>query len=141
VGLKYCLTCAGHHPVGYRCPKVEAKRYRASAARKARGRHAWRLAREAARRRDGNCCRRCGSTQGLQVHHVTPVSEGGERYALDNLVTLCSSCHAAQHRGRDGATGNDPALPRVSFSRKKPPQPRPRFSRNTLKDVEGPLIG
>jgi hypothetical protein len=39
MGYRFCLTCNAHHPVGYRCPKVEAKRYKASAARKARGRH------------------------------------------------------------------------------------------------------
>jgi hypothetical protein len=80
----------------------------------------------------------------LQVHHVTLISEGGERYALDNLITLCSSCHAAQHGGREGSTGSEPALPPSSFSRKTP-QPRPRFSRNTLTDIprddDTPLIG
>ena len=100
--LRYCLDCHGHHQSGYSCPQREARRYQASAARKARGRHAWRVARTAARQRDGQRCRGCGGTQGLQVHHVTPISEGGERYALDNLVTLCSSCHAQQHGGIGG---------------------------------------
>jgi len=100
-----CLTCNTHHPIGYRCPKVEARRYATSAARKARGRHAWRVARTAARQRDGDRCRQCRSTTSLAVHHLTPISEGGERYALDNLVTLCSSCHAQRHRGERASTG------------------------------------
>jgi 5-methylcytosine-specific restriction endonuclease McrA len=143
MGYRLCLTCNAHHPVGYRCPKVEAKRYQASAARKARGRHAWRVARAAARQRDGNRCRRCGGTQRLQVHHLIPISEGGERYALDNLITLCSGCHAQQHGGERGSTGRKLALPRASNPRNKP-QPR-RFSHSVLKNVsadeEGPLIG
>lgn len=142
--LRFCLDCNSHHESSYSCSKREAKRYAASAARRARGRHAWRLAREAARRRDGNACRGCGGTQGLQVHHITPISEGGERYALDNLVTLCRSCHEAQHRGERGSTGREAALPPTSFSRKtlQRTPPRPRFSRNTLHDGdEGPLIG
>jgi 5-methylcytosine-specific restriction enzyme A len=126
--LRFCLHCNSHHQSSYSCPKREAKRYAASAARKARGRHAWRVARTAARQRDGNRCRRCGGTQRLQVHHVTPISEGGERYALDNLITLCSSCHAQQHGGERGSTGREAALPRASFSRE------------TLRDGDAPWV-
>jgi 5-methylcytosine-specific restriction endonuclease McrA len=142
VTLKFCLDCNGHHDSTYHCPQREARRYRTSAARKARGRHAWRLAREAARRRDGERCTRCGSTRNLQVHHIVPLSEGGDRFALSNLTTLCRDCHA-KVGGDRGATGREPALPRASNSRNKP-QPRPRFSRNTLKNIkddDGPLIG
>jgi len=32
----------------------------------------------------------------MQVHHILPVSEGGED-SEDNLVTLCSSCHNSVH--------------------------------------------
>jgi 5-methylcytosine-specific restriction enzyme A len=144
VTLKFCLDCYGHHDSAYSCPQREARRYRTSAARKARGRHAWRLARTAARRRDGDRCRGCGGTHGLQVHHVTPISEGGDRYALSNLVTLCKSCHDAQHRGERGSTGREAALPRASH-RGEIPQPSPRFSRSVLKsaprDDDAPLIG
>jgi len=27
------------------------------------------------------------------VHHVTPVNDGGDPYALSNLITLCGSHH------------------------------------------------
>jgi hypothetical protein len=36
----------------------------------------------------------------LQVHHVTPISEGGERYGLDNLVTKVHVPRNAQRRTR-----------------------------------------
>lgn len=117
--LRFCLDCNGHHEAGYSCPQREARRYRTSAARKARGRHAWRVAREAARRRDGNHCRRCGSTRDLQVHHLTSLAEGGARYALDNLITLCRDCHTARHGGRGESTVSEAALPRARFSRNK----------------------
>jgi 5-methylcytosine-specific restriction endonuclease McrA len=138
VTLKFCLDCNSHHASNYSCPKREAKRYAASTARRARGRHAWRLAREAARRRDGNACRRCGSTKALAVHHVVALANGGEQFALSNLETLCSSCHDLQHRGSRGSTGSEPALPRASNPRNKlvDTQPRPRFSRSVLKYVD-----
>ena len=67
----------------------------------------WNKAREAARARDGNRCRSCGVAErgGRQhdVHHLRPFREFGyvrgvNHYdqlanALDNLVTLCPTCH------------------------------------------------
>jgi 5-methylcytosine-specific restriction enzyme A len=144
VTLKFCLDCYGHHDSAYSCPQREARRYQASAARKARGRHAWRLARTAARQRDGQRCRQCGSSKELAVHHITPISEGGERFALSNLITLCRDCHNARHRGERGSTGREPALPCASNPRETL-QPRPQFSRSVLRNVlpddEAPLIG
>lgn len=29
----------------------------------------------------------------LDVHHLVPVSDGGDPYCLDNLVTVCHSHH------------------------------------------------
>lgn len=43
--------------------------------------------------RDGHACVRCANTVGLQAHHLTPKSLGGE-HSLSNLTTLCSSCNA-----------------------------------------------
>lgn len=43
-------------------------------------------------------CRTCGTTTGLQVHHVVPrrrTQKGAE--AQDNLVVLCVTCHRAVH--------------------------------------------
>jgi len=47
--------------------------------------------------RDGYECQDCGATdKPLHVHHVTPISEGGN-HNLSNLEALCESCHAKEH--------------------------------------------
>ena len=47
--------------------------------------------------RAGNACERCGSRSAkLDVHHTTPVSEGGGNEAED-LEVLCKACHTAGH--------------------------------------------
>ncbi len=50
--------------------------------------------------RDGYRCRSCGATPGdgrrLQVHHTTPVADGGDN-SSENLETLCDDCHAGRH--------------------------------------------
>ncbi len=43
------------------------------------------------------------------VHHVTPISEGGEKLRFDNLRALCVPCHEKIH-GAD------------RFRRRKPPE-------------------
>jgi DEAD/DEAH box helicase domain-containing protein len=67
----------------------------------------WREQRQLALARDGYRCRTCGaealSGSGLHVHHIRPFRDYGyvagenEAYRqanhLDNLVTLCPSCH------------------------------------------------
>jgi 5-methylcytosine-specific restriction endonuclease McrA len=54
-------------------------------------------------RRDGYRCTSpgCGSARFLEVHHVVPRARGGG-HELDNLVTLCSGCHQAWHRRKEG---------------------------------------
>ena len=34
-----------------------------------------------------------------QVHHIKPLSEGGD-HSRENLIALCSSCHARIHAER-----------------------------------------
>lgn len=58
----------------------------------------WRIARLRALRRDGRRCsvaRLLGGTCAgtLHVHHLHPLTNGGEPYALDNLVTACAAHH------------------------------------------------
>lgn len=68
----------------------------------------WKRTRERALRRDGYMCKRCRrygrSVPATEVHHVLHLDEYPE-YALrlDNLVSLCTSCHNRQHpeRARD----------------------------------------
>ncbi|TXH14370.1 MAG: HNH endonuclease [Hyphomicrobiaceae bacterium] len=45
-------------------------------------------------------CRMCqGPAQ--MVDHITPIHEGGDATAVDNLQPLCNACHAAK-RGTEG---------------------------------------
>jgi|GEM_PF-5268485 len=45
-------------------------------------------------------CAVCGSTTGLQVHHRTPLAQGGAEYDAGNLVVLCERHHAEAHAGK-----------------------------------------
>ena len=47
--------------------------------------------------RDGNCCLVCGSTYQLEVDHRIALMNGGDN-SIDNLGTLCDSCHNAKTR-------------------------------------------
>lgn len=42
--------------------------------------------------RDGYTCRGCGTSSGLQVDHIQPVSRGGANN-LSNLQLLCGTCN------------------------------------------------
>ena len=46
--------------------------------------------------RDGWRCRACGSTAGLEVHHIQRRSQLGDD-SDGNLITLRSDCHQAVH--------------------------------------------
>lgn len=61
----------------------------------------WKLTREAALRRDGKACIRCGRKDKLQAHHKTYARLGDE--ALDDLVTLCMACHRLEHPAQGAA--------------------------------------
>ncbi len=50
-----------------------------------------------AMQRDGGCCRLCGSTDALSMHHVRPRSLGGSD-EVKNLATVCLVCHDALHQ-------------------------------------------
>lgn len=43
----------------------------------------------------GNC-EKCGATDGLHMHHITPLSWGGTSEP-ENIITLCESCHRKAH--------------------------------------------
>ena len=47
-------------------------------------------------KRDNWRCQNCGSMQQLQIHHKQFRSHAGHD-SEDNLVTLCSDCHAKSH--------------------------------------------
>ena len=59
----------------------------------------WYAMRKAALERDGATCVICGFSGGrMNVHHVVPFALV-LKHELDNLVTLCTSCHHQVHRG------------------------------------------
>jgi 5-methylcytosine-specific restriction endonuclease McrA len=65
------------------------------ASRPALDKAQWQRIRRAVRQRDGNACRNCGASGDwarLSVHHLLPAKLGGTD-DMDNLVTLCSTCH------------------------------------------------
>ena len=43
--------------------------------------------------RDGHACVQCGATGNLEINHIRGRAEGGSN-DLDNLETLCATCHA-----------------------------------------------
>lgn len=43
--------------------------------------------------RDNHTCRKCGSKNKLQVHHI----QGAHKHTLDKLITLCEPCHFDEH--------------------------------------------
>ncbi len=48
-------------------------------------------------RRDGWRCQKCGTMSNLEVHHRQYRSHcGGD--SEENLITLCTQCHAGIHR-------------------------------------------
>lgn len=51
--------------------------------------------------RDGYRCALCDSGKYIQIHHCIPRGKGGKN-TEQNLITLCSDCHAMAH-----GAGND----------------------------------
>ena len=54
---------------------------------------AWKAIRRKVFERDGWRCRQCGKAGRLEVDHIKPVSEGGSKFDMENLRTLCRGCH------------------------------------------------
>lgn len=46
--------------------------------------------------RTGRMCAVCNRLHRVQVHHITPVSEGGADH-ISNAIPLCPNCHDATH--------------------------------------------
>ena len=55
----------------------------------------WKLARSRILQRDNFNCKRCGTDNHLEVHHLTYIRFGRE--LSSDLVTLCRNCHQAVH--------------------------------------------
>jgi len=48
-------------------------------------------------KRDGYACQECDSRDFLHVHHIKPLSAGGDN-SENNLITLCRKCHKEKHK-------------------------------------------
>ncbi|MGD1042505.1 MAG: HNH endonuclease [Sedimentisphaerales bacterium] len=55
----------------------------------------WKDIRKDVLSRDENKCRLCNKEDNLHVHHVKPISKGGN-HTPQNLITLCKVCHESQ---------------------------------------------
>ena len=42
-------------------------------------------------------CKRC-SAYASEVDHITPISQGGDKWSRDNLQALCRGCHIDKTR-------------------------------------------
>jgi 5-methylcytosine-specific restriction endonuclease McrA len=59
-------------------------------------------------KRDGWRCQACGAMVNLEVHHKQHRSQSGDD-SEQNLVTLCTTCHASVHR--EHADGTAETMP------------------------------
>ena len=90
-----CPRCRGSHRSGERCalaPRKATKRFYSSSS--------WHRVRALQRKRHTLCerCERDGKVVvGQLVHHIVPIEDGGARFHLDNLETLCHACHNKEH--------------------------------------------
>ncbi len=91
---------------GWRIPKfVEEWRFRSKKRLTASqrryqeylGSEHWEKLRESALERDGRKCAECGKKKRLQVHHKV-YQKRWEDGKLEDVETLCSSCHRGKHR-------------------------------------------
>lgn len=57
----------------------------------------WHIQRTSCLQRDSLTCQQCGTKRHLEVHHWEPYRFSFDN-SLDNLVTLCSTCHRELHK-------------------------------------------
>ncbi|QLE46474.1 HNH endonuclease (plasmid) [Nostoc sp. C052] len=57
----------------------------------------WKSVRELALKRAGYACQTCNAKTNLQVHHRTYQHRGYEDQHIEDLVTLCNTCHKKIH--------------------------------------------
>ncbi len=59
--------------------------------------HAYRVFR-AKQLSERDVCEECHSQDDLELHHIKPLSQGGEAFLVENTKVLCACCHRAAHR-------------------------------------------
>jgi 5-methylcytosine-specific restriction protein A len=79
--------------------KQQKERYRGSANERGYNRD-WQKARDRFLR-DNPCCAKClekdRAVPATVVHHIKPISQGGEILDPDNFMSLCRDCHERLH--------------------------------------------
>lgn len=75
--------------------------------------------RKAAKQRDGHKCVKCGNTNNLEVDHILNTAQGGT-HTLNNLQTLCHTCHKQKTR-QEMSQGHKQRANRAKY----PTQPHP----------------
>ena len=58
----------------------------------------WQRTRKAVFMRDGYRCQVCKKPGKLEAHHITPLEQGGDAWALSNIISACRDCHIQTHR-------------------------------------------
>ena len=53
----------------------------------------WREYRKELLSEAGYRCSKCNRPGRLEIDHITPISEGGRKWARENLQVLCRDCH------------------------------------------------
>jgi len=97
---KPCIDC-GAPTNRTRCDTCSTIKNRAARAGSYYQTSSWRKLSRQVKQRDQGECALCSSTNRVQAHHIRHRREGGLD-ELDNLVSLCASCHRRIH--------NDPEL-------------------------------
>lgn len=91
--LAFCPRCNGKHHG--RCPDAPRKQ-----TRRFYSMYRWQQVRKL-KRSITPLCERCEAQGkviiGDLVHHIIPLEDGGSPLDLDNLETLCTTCHNREH--------------------------------------------
>jgi 5-methylcytosine-specific restriction endonuclease McrA len=111
------------------CQRADDRRRNAKRRESGRTTAAWQRLRLAAFHRDSYACQRCGQTgtRHTLTVHLRPELRGNHRTAaLDDLTTLCRSCHGSVDAPRSSRRITPSIFEERRFA------PRPRFSRFPL---------
>lgn len=57
----------------------------------------WKAVRSLVLIRDKRKCKKCGATKLLHVHHLSYKHMGKEHLHMEDLITLCKTCHEKEH--------------------------------------------
>ena len=71
-------------------------------------RRRWQLTRLRVFERDGWRCVSCCGAGRLECDHVRPLADGGDPYDMDNLQSLCRTCHRAKTAGENAGPPMSP---------------------------------